>query len=78
MWWWSRLVMVVVPWGDAGKLAALRYALHAPHLRAGAAAARHGVDTCGKSTPDRLSARAEATFVHTGPSMDAVTHILTI
>jgi hypothetical protein len=31
---------------------------------------KNGVDTCGKSTPDRLSVRAEATFDHTGPTLN--------
>lgn len=29
-----------------------------------------GVDTCGKSTPDKLSARAEAMIAHTGPNLE--------
>merc|ERR1712059_66974 len=31
---------------------------------------KHGVDTCGKSTPDRLSVRVEAAFQHTGPTLE--------
>jgi hypothetical protein len=31
---------------------------------------KYGVDTCGRSTPDRLSVKAEAVFAHSGPSLD--------
>jgi hypothetical protein len=31
---------------------------------------KHGVDSCGKSTPDRLSVRAEATLNHNSPTLE--------
>lgn len=30
---------------------------------------KYGIDTCGRQTPDRLSVKAEATFVHSGPNL---------
>lgn len=31
---------------------------------------KYGIDTCGRSTPDRLSVKAEAIFAHTGADLD--------
>lgn len=31
---------------------------------------KYGLDTCGRSTPDQLSVKAEAVFAHSGPSLD--------
>lgn len=31
---------------------------------------KYGIDTCGRSTPDRLSVKAEAIFAHSSPTLD--------